>query len=79
MLARAERAYVVSREEAETLAETLRPESVGGELEPPKTLIFVAPERIELLGSAREIPVRLGPELLRARDIVLVAFPPASR
>ena len=79
VLARAERAYVISREEAETLAEALRPESVGGELEPPKTLIFVPPERIEHLGSAREIPVRLGSELLRARHVVLVAFPPAAR
>ena len=77
VLAEAELVFVASQEQACALvAEGLRAEAVGAELHPSKTMLFVPAERIATLGPLREIPVRLDAELLAARWLVLVRFPP---
>jgi hypothetical protein len=53
----------------------LRPEPVGSELAPAKVLLFVDPAQMGLIEGRREIPLRLGPELLAARWIALTRFP----
>jgi hypothetical protein len=75
LLAGARAAFAVPEAEARRLvAEGHRPEPVGEELEPPKTILFVTRERLEGIAERRELPVRLGSELLAARFLVLVAF-----
>jgi len=61
------------------ISQGIREEPVGLELEPRKTILFV-PEAL-LLGihPRRPLPMRLGPELLAARHIALVRFPPGGR
>jgi hypothetical protein len=74
-LAEAERAFVVSADDArELIDEGFRPEPVGAELHPAKTILFVPGSRAERLRSGRETPVRLSAELLAARNLVLVPF-----
>jgi hypothetical protein len=74
-LADAEVAYAVSNEEVERLiAEGFMQERVGAELEPPKRIVFVPPERIASLHGKRVIALRLGPELLGERNVVLLRF-----
>ena len=46
---------------------------VGRELNPPKRMYFVTRTQLESVSSARRIPVRLGRELLEARNLVLIA------
>ena len=46
---------------------------VGRELNPPKRMFFVTRTQLESVSSALRIPVRLGLELLEARDLVLIA------
>jgi hypothetical protein len=76
VLADAARAFVLGEEDAAALvAEGVRPEPVGAELEPPKTILFAPAERIARLRAAREIPVSLEAEMLEARRIALVRFP----
>jgi hypothetical protein len=76
VLARAERVFVVSPEDARQLMlEGFVSESVGAELHPNKTIVFVPAERAERLTSARETPVRLSATLLEARHLALVPFP----
>jgi hypothetical protein len=66
---------VVSPEEADKLvAEGFEPDPVGAELAPPKRLLVVPRQRADTLASGRTVQVRLGVELLQARDIVLVPF-----
>jgi hypothetical protein len=75
-LADAARAYVLTEADAHALlAEGYRPEPVGAELEPTKTIIFAPAERIARAASAREIPVSLQAEMLEARRIALLRFP----
>jgi hypothetical protein len=75
VLAEAKTVSVLPREEAELLlAEGLRPEAVGAELEPPKMLLWVTDERLARISDRRDIPVRLGPELLEARYLALTRF-----
>lgn len=76
LLADASAAYVISEAAARQLVdEGHAPEPVGAELEPPKLLLFVAPERVARIAGAREIPVRLGGEQLAARHPALVRSP----
>ena len=46
---------------------------VGRELNPPKRMFFVTRTQLGSVSSARRIPVRLGLELLEARNLVLIA------
>jgi hypothetical protein len=76
ILADAEAAYVIPEGEAEGLvAEGFPPEPVGRELEPVKVILFLPAERVARLTGAREIPVRLGVELLEAPALALIRFP----
>jgi len=75
VLAQAERAFVVSAEDARQLiSEGFGPAPVGGELHPKKTILVVPAERVQQLTSRKETPVRLSVQLLTAREIVLVPF-----
>jgi hypothetical protein len=68
-------AYVVSADDARQLiGEGYRAKPVGEEFEPPKVIVFAAPERVARLAHARPVPVRLGGELLLADHLVLVPF-----
>jgi hypothetical protein len=76
ILADAGAAYVIPDGEAERLiGEGFQPEAVGRELEPPKVILFLPAERVARLTGAREVPVRLGAELLEAPALALVRFP----
>lgn len=76
LLADASAAFAISRDEATRLAgEGFRVEPVGKALEPPKMILFVAPDRLARIPSARPIPVRLGRELLEAECLALTTFP----
>ncbi len=73
VLMNAEAAYAVSEKEARRLLdEGLLPEPVGGDLEPPKTLIFINRESLKEIEGRRKIPISLGHEFLEARWLVLV-------
>lgn len=75
VLAAAESAHAIDAADAERLiAEGHRAEGVGAELSPPKTLLFVSPERLARLASGQRIPVRLGVEFLTASAVALVPF-----
>jgi len=76
VLVEATAAYVIPEEEARRLiAEGVVPEPVGRELEPEKTLLFVDQTRLTGVRGRREVPLRLGPELLGARCLLLVPAP----
>lgn len=75
VLADAELAYGLDDEEMEQLlAEGFCLEAVGGELQPVKRILFVTEARLRLISGRREIPVRLGPELLGERNLALLRF-----
>jgi hypothetical protein len=75
VLADARAAYVVSGEDARRLMdEGYRFEPCGGELAPPKTLVFVSETRLSTLASRREIAVALGADFLLAGNVALVPF-----
>lgn len=75
LLADADRAFEISSDDAECLhAEGYAADAVGQELQPPKRIIVVPETRVTALGSARELPVSLGAQMLAARCIVLVPF-----
>jgi hypothetical protein len=75
VLAEAEEAYAISEADAEHLVrEGCTPEPVGAELEPRKTLLFVAPERLAGLQSRAPLRVALDAKMLGARCIALVRF-----
>lgn len=75
VLADAEEAYAVSESDAEELVrEGYTPEPVGAQLEPGKTLLFVAPERLAALQSCTPLRVALDAKMLSARWVALVRF-----
>jgi hypothetical protein len=79
LLADARLAFIVSEEDAAMLsAEGVAAEPVGAELQPPKTIQLVPEARARSLPSHREVTVRLGPELLGARQVVLCRFTDAD-
>jgi len=76
VLAFAQEAYAIPRDEAERLiAEGRAPDPVGGEIEPPKIIVLVPAERVARIASARPLAVRLSAELLSAESLALVPFP----
>lgn len=78
VLADAASAYAVSPEEVERLvAEGHALEPVGSELAPRRLIVFVSPERVRRLASARPLVVRLSAELLAAEGLALTRFPAA--
>lgn len=80
VLADAASAFAVSEAEARRLvAEGILSEPVGDEIEPPKTILFVAAEVIGRLDSPREIAVSLSAELLAEPFLALVPFPDTQR
>ena len=75
-LADAREIWVVSPQDAGQLAAEGYPvDPVGEELAPPKKILRVPAGRVARVPSAREIPLRLGAELLAAEGLVLVPFP----
>jgi hypothetical protein len=67
VLADAQAAYVITGEDLHRLlAEGYEPEACGMEIAPEKVLLFVDKERVNGLGSRRQIPVALGPDFLSA-------------
>lgn len=75
VLADAREAHVIGRDEALALVAEGHPAlSVGGEMEPPKLILFVPADRIARLGTARKVPVRLDAQLLGAECLALTAF-----
>jgi hypothetical protein len=78
-LAGAAAAYLISEDDATTLAaEGCRVEAFGQQLQPPKIIVSVPPERMARVASARPVPVRLGGELLTAGCLGLVPFEEAE-
>ena len=72
-------AWVIDEADADRLAGGGHaPLPVGRELVPEKRMFFVPAEELQALSTRRQIPVRLGIELLQARSVVLVAFPPTA-
>lgn len=75
VLTNARAAYVISDEDARRLiAEGYKPESCGRELAPEKVILFVDHARLSTIASRRPIAVRLGPDLMAASAVGLVAF-----
>jgi hypothetical protein len=75
LLADASSAYVLTDGAAqELLAEGYRPDPVGQDMEPPKTILCASAERMAAIPDKRPIPVRLGVDFLTARFIALVRF-----
>jgi hypothetical protein len=75
VLANASAACVISGEDARgLLADGLRPEPVGQELEPPKLIIFAPAERVARIATARPVAVRLSAEVLAAECLALTRF-----
>ena len=75
VLADASAAFEIPRDQANRLvAEGLRAEPVGDALAPRKVILFVRADRLARISSARPVPVRLGPELLRAECLALIPF-----
>jgi hypothetical protein len=80
-LAHARLAYAIDDATAAALlAEGFTGDDRGHGLEPPRTLVWIAARRADELVGARSIALTLGPELLAARCLALVAFddPPAA-
>jgi hypothetical protein len=79
LLALASEAYALPRDEGERLvAEGHQPEPVGREFEPSRIILFLPPDRLARVASARAVAVRLSAELLSAECLALVAFPQRS-
>lgn len=71
-LAEAEAAWSVPEREIRRLrAQGYPSEPVGAEFEPPKEILWVPREVVETLADAVSLPLRLGPEILSARFLVL--------
>jgi hypothetical protein len=77
VLADTAEAWSVAEPEADRLERAGRvPLEVGYELAPPKRMFFLTAEEIEGITDRQVLPVRLCPELLQARTLVLRAFAP---
>jgi hypothetical protein len=64
---------------ARLLPEGGRPDPVRHELSPAKTIVWVDADSRHLLDPRWQIPVSLGPELLAAPCVALIAFERPSR
>jgi len=79
VLAGADAAYVIAEDDARTLAaEGCRIEPVGDALEPRKLIVIASRERIAMIASAQQVPVRLSGELLAAKCLALAPFETGS-
>lgn len=77
LLADASAAYALPLGEGRVLiAEGHSAEPLGGELEPPRLIVFVPAPRLAQIASARPLPVRLSRELLAAECLALTPFEP---
>jgi hypothetical protein len=75
LLADSSAAYALTEKAAgELLAEGHRPDPVGERMEPPKVILCATVERLGAIIDKRQIPVRLGVDLLAAQYIALVRF-----
>ena len=75
VLADAKAAYAISEDDARRLiAEGYVPEACGRSLAPEKTLLFIDEVRLSTLPSAIPIPITLGPQMLTAPAVALIAF-----
>ena len=75
VLAEASEAYALPPDAVERLiAEGHRPEPVGGELEPPRVILYISQERVARIASARRLAVHLNAEMLTAECLALVPF-----
>jgi len=75
LLAGTRQCWSVPESEAELLTEEgFEPESVGLELEPPKTFLIVPADRVSTIPGRRPLRVALTAELLSAACLVLVPF-----
>jgi hypothetical protein len=74
-LADASVAYTLTEHAARKLLdEGHRPEPIGEQIEPPKTILCVSGKRIDAIVDKHQIPVRLGTEFFAARYVALVRF-----
>jgi hypothetical protein len=74
-LAQAEHAFAIDEVTARALLdEGVIPDARGALLEPPRTLLWISPERAERLVAARPLVLRLDAELLATRCLALVPF-----
>ena len=74
-LAHAEHAYAIDEATASMLlAEGFSADDRGERLEPPRTIIWITPERAAALVAARPLVLRLDAELLGSRTLALVPF-----
>jgi hypothetical protein len=76
LLSDAREAWSLSAEDASRLiTEGFGPEHVGLELEPPLTILVLPEDRLRTLASRRRVALRLGQELLAARQLAIVRWP----
>ncbi len=80
VLANAREALVIDEEDAHRLiARNHSPLEVGRHLHPEKLIFELSEAEAAQLASAKSIPLRLGPELLTARYLVLHPFDASPR
>jgi hypothetical protein len=76
-LAAAREVYAIEESElAELVREGCVVDARGRRLEPPRELVWIAPERVAALRTAHRLALRLDAELLAAPVLALVPFPP---
>ena len=79
LLADSSMVYEIPESQVESLiAEGCSTQPVGGELHPPKIIMFVSPQQAQRITGARKLPVKIGAELLAAHCLALVRFPSIS-
>lgn len=77
LLAATASAWSLPEEEARRLvAEGYEVAAAGSLLEPPKLIVLVPEERLRAVPGRAPVELRLGPDLLAARCLALVPFPP---
>ena len=75
VLADASAVFEISPEEADRLvAEGHQTDPVGEAFEPQKVILIVPADRMARVQGARGVPLRLGAELLQARNLALTPF-----
>ena len=71
----ADPAYAISEEDAARLIRDGAPIDVGGrDLEPPRTLLWIRPDQLSSVPTARALALQLGPDLFEPRGIALIPF-----